>query len=90
MHLNDYIVSYDICDRKRLAKLAKLLEKIAIRIQKSIFLLKASKNELLGLINSIKDIINEEQDDVRIYKINIEKSLHLASATDLKNPMILV
>ena len=90
MHLYDFIVSYDISDSKRLAKIAKLMEKCAIRIQKSVFLLKATKCELEELIFNIKNIINEEIDDVRIYKVNTHKSLHLAMATDLQNPMILV
>ena len=90
MHLYDFIVSYDISDTKRLVKIAKLMEKCAIRIQKSVFLLKASNEELSNLVANITEIINENSDDVRIYKVNIQKSLHLAMATDLQNPMILV
>ena len=66
----DYIVSYDIANKKRLAKLAKALEKSAMRIQYSVFLLSSvSKYELLSIIDIINEIINIEADDVRIYTI---------------------
>ncbi|MCF6245427.1 MAG: CRISPR-associated endonuclease Cas2, partial [Sulfurovum sp.] len=68
--MKDYIISYDIADGKRLAKLARNLEKEAMRIQHSVFLLSSvTKNELLGIIDMINAIIDEEADDVRIYTI---------------------
>ena len=33
----NFLICYDISDEKRLAKVAKELEKVSIRIQKSIF-----------------------------------------------------
>ena len=86
--MKDYIVSYDIANYKRLAKLARNLEKHAMRIQKSVFLLSSvSKKELLGIIDMINAIIDEEADDVRIYTI-VDPGISLAQAVNLADPYI--
>ncbi len=90
MKLFNFIVAYDIADAKRLKKVAKSLEKVAIRIQYSVFFYKdASKDELKNLVNTLESIIDHEKDDIRIYKANISKSLHLKSAINLKQPNII-
>lgn len=86
----DFILCYDISDKKRLSKVAKYLESQAIRIQKSIFLFKnESKESLLCSIEKVSSIINEKDDDVRVYKISISKSLSLYNAIKLDNPIII-
>lgn len=86
----DFLVCYDISNQKRLVKIAKKLEGMGIRIQKSIFFLQAtSKSEINTLIESINAIIDVECDDVRIYKIEVSRSLHLAGAVNLKNATII-
>ena len=42
----DFLVCYDIADAKRLRKVAKLLEKEAIRIQKSQFFMLMQKRKI--------------------------------------------
>ena len=89
MKTSNFIIAYDISSIKRLRKMAKLLESVAIRVQFSIFLYSnATKDELKNLCSKIMEIINVNSDDVRIYKIDIERSIHLKSGIDLKNPTI--
>ncbi|WP_434580262.1 CRISPR-associated endonuclease Cas2 [Sulfurimonas sp. NW15] len=84
------LVCYDIADSKRLAKVAKVLEKVSIRIQKSIFyLMDTTTNEIKEIAKILEEIIDEEYDDVRIYKVDKSSSLHLKSAIDLKQPNII-
>ena len=86
--MKDYIISYDISNYKRLAKLARNLEKYAMRIQKSVFLLSSVSNyELLGIIDMITEIIDLDADDVRIYTI-IDPGIALAKAINLDDPYI--
>ena len=86
--MKDYIISYDISNYKRLAKLARNLEKNAMRIQKSVFLLSSvSNHELLGIIDMITEIIDLDADDVRIYTI-IDPGIALAKAINLDDPYI--
>lgn len=82
----DFIISYDISNEKRLAKVAKILEKFAFRIQYSVFFLPQAtlkqKNELKALLLKV---IKEDEDDLRIYKVDAKNSLALFSGIDLKN-----
>ena len=90
MKLFNFIITYDIADAKRLRRVAKSLEKVAIRIQYSIFFYKdASKEDIVEIVKILEEIIDKEADDVRIYKANISKSLHLKSGIDLKHPNII-
>lgn len=82
----DFIISYDIANIKRLRKIAKLLEKEAIRIQFSIFLLpNSTKDELQTLLDNILKIYNENEDDIRVYNIK-NSGIKLASAINLEQP----
>jgi len=90
MHKFNFLICYDISDEKRLRKVAKELEKVSIRIQKSIFYYPdASKDEITILVEALDNIISKDEDDIRIYKIDINHSLNLKSGIDLNNPNIL-
>jgi len=90
MHKTNFIISYDIAEQKRLRKIAKKLEHVAIRIQYSIFLyIDATQQEIYELIENIKEIIKDDEDDVRIYHIDINRSLCINTAVNLKSPIIL-
>jgi len=67
--MSEFIVAYDIADTKRVAKLGRFLSKIGIRIEYSIFYVKATKDEITEIAMKINDIIDTEMDDVRIYEI---------------------
>ena len=84
----DFILCYDISDEKRLAKIAKKVERKAFRIQKSIYIMyDTSKEELLKLIEDVIKIFNEKEDDLRIYTIK-KRGIALGNAVDLDNPFI--
>jgi len=86
----NFLVCYDIANSKRLVKVARSLEKIAIRIQKSLFFyVDATELDIATLVKNLKDIINEEEDDIRIYKVDVKNSLHLKSAVNLQQPNII-
>jgi len=87
----DFVIGYDISSVKRLRKVAKLLEVVAIRIQYSVFIYpKVTKEELKELIDKLLEIIDKESDDIRIYQINIKHSLNLKSAIDLAYPKLFI
>lgn len=86
----DFLICYDISDEKRLRKIAKILEKVSIRIQKSVFFYKsASKKSLKNLLVDLNNLIDQEDDDVRIYQIDIYKSMHFNNGISLVKPNIL-
>lgn len=83
----DFIISYDIIDEKRLKKISKYLEKEAFRVQLSVYYIRCNKLKLTHIVNNLLDLMDEE-DDIRIFKINLKKSLFLNSQEDIKNFII--
>ena len=82
----DFLISYDIADPKRLRKIARQIERKAMRIQYSVYVLfDATKEELSQLLEEILKIANEEQDDIRVYKIS-HYGIKMGSAIDLAKP----
>jgi CRISPR-associated protein Cas2 len=86
----NFLICYDIADPKRLAKIAKNLEKVSIRIQKSIFYyVEATARDIEQTVMMIEQIINNDEDDVRVYKIDKNSSINLKKGIDLKKPNII-
>jgi CRISPR-associated protein Cas2 len=86
MRVYDFVISYDISDPKRLRKIAKKLERKAMRIQYSVYLLfDATQEEVTLLLEELTGIFNEERDDIRVYRIK-DYGIHMGSATDLSKP----
>jgi CRISPR-associated protein Cas2 len=86
----NFLVCYDISCPKRLSKISKCLERVSIRIQKSIFFYPDVEfKSIKELIEKLNTLIKNDEDDIRIYKIDINKSFSFHSAIDLKNPNIL-
>lgn len=84
----DYIITYDISNHKRLGRLARRLEKIAIRIQYSVFFApEVSKEDLFMIIDTINSIIDDTEDDVRIYTM-VSAGIAIGKAIDLEEPML--
>jgi len=89
MRKDDYIISYDIKDKKRLAKVARYLEKETFRIQYSIFLAKNfTKNKIYNIADNLIELIDPNEDDIRIYKIK-NYGIYLGKAYNLKEVFII-
>lgn len=90
MKHQNYIICYDICDEKRLQKVAKILEKVAYRIQYSIYLwLDPSTQEREKVIAQIQEQIDTNVDDVRLYTIK-SNGYHQGIASNLDAPFLLI
>jgi CRISPR-associated protein Cas2 len=81
-----FILCYDISDEKRLAKIAKIIEKISLRIQRSIYYFEdVSEEEIIKSINEAVSIMDKEKDDLRIYRIR-KDTYALYDGIDLNDP----
>jgi len=90
MAKKDFLISYDISNKKRLTKIAKIIESQTIRIQRSVYFYEqVTQKELNALIAEVLKFLDEKHDDLRIYTIK-DKGIHLGSAIDLHNPFILI
>jgi len=67
--LADFLIAYDIKDNKRLAKFCKRLEKLAIRIEYSVFFMpNVTKEYVTEKIIELNKLLDDE-DDVRVYRV---------------------
>ncbi|MEA3522725.1 MAG: CRISPR-associated endonuclease Cas2 [Campylobacterota bacterium] len=86
----NFLICYDIANPKRLARVAKTLEKVSIRIQKSQFYsMDTTKEECINIVKKLEEIINNDEDDVRIYKVDKHSSVHLNGGINLLKPNII-
>jgi len=83
MRLNHrWIVIYDILDKKRLTKVAKLMESFGMRIQRSVFEM-AGSGRLVELVTSKLEFILEDVDSVIFIPLCVEdyeKTVRMGSA----------
>ena len=69
------IICYDVSDNKLRYRLVKYLEKIAVRVQFSVFKADLNKNEILRLDNFAKKLLNNGKDGkMLIYAVDNELS----------------
>lgn len=69
------ILCYDIANKKRLAKVAKLVSQYMLRLQHSVYYADLTEKQLNSLLTQLKGMINHRQD-----KVSLFKTLNLASA----------
>jgi len=86
MQKHNFLITYDIANIKRLRKIAKVLEKEAIRIQFSIFYLpNVTISQMQVVLDEILSIYNKNEDDIRVYSIK-NSGIKLGKAVDLDKP----
>jgi len=63
------LLAYDIRNPRRLRRVHYFVKKRGVALQKSVFLLRADQDELALLSRGIKKLVNEKEDDVRLYPV---------------------
>jgi len=64
-----WLVTYDISNPKRLARVFKYLKKEGVPIQYSVFAVSASTSEMGAIMAGVAKLIHTKQDDVRAYRM---------------------
>ena len=80
------IVAYDICDSKRLKKVAKTCELYGIRIEKSVFECELAEELFDQFWLELCDIIDETEDSIVAYRINKADAHDIMSMGRIKRP----
>jgi CRISPR-associated protein Cas2 len=62
--MDSYLVAYDICDPKRLRKVAQTCEDFGLRRQYSVFLCRLTATDLVRLKSRLYDVIDLKADQV--------------------------
>ncbi|MDO8252356.1 MAG: CRISPR-associated endonuclease Cas2 [Rhodoferax sp.] len=65
----NWLVTYDIADPRRLARLFKFLKKQGVPVQYSVFLVEASAAKMGNLIVQMAKMVDKDADDVRAYRL---------------------
>ncbi len=78
----NYLVCYDIRDPRRLSRVYKLLKGIGLHIQYSVFHCSLSWPSLLELKEKLKELIDENDDDIRIYPLPSEEKVVVMGCGD--------
>lgn len=68
----NYLVCYDIANPKRLSRVFRLLKGRGLHMQYSVFLCRLTWEELKGLKELLAAVINEKEDDIRVYPLPSE------------------
>ena len=63
------ILTYDVADHRRLAKIAKIMEDYGTRVQYSVFEVHADLSVLKEIMGRASKIMNKEEDSIRIYPL---------------------
>lgn len=71
-----YLVSYDVCDPKRLRRVAKAMEGFGTRIQYSVFECPMDEMRLARLKAELHALLHHEQDQVLFVSLGPEDSAH--------------
>lgn len=66
---SNYLICYDIADPVRLAKVLKYMKGRGVHIQYSVFLCTLTYPKLKATMEDLKDFINVQKDDIRIYPL---------------------
>ncbi len=64
-----YLVCYDISDQKRWRKVYKTMKGYGAWLQLSIFQCRLSKTDLLVMTDTLKEVINQQEDSLLIIDI---------------------
>jgi CRISPR/Cas system-associated endoribonuclease Cas2 len=64
-----WLLAYDIADPVRLSRISRFARTIGIPLQRSIILLPLSRHEVKQIAEKLSEMIDEDEDDVRIYHL---------------------
>ncbi len=65
-----YLVAYDIADPGRLRRVAKTMERAAIRCQKSVFVLEATPEQVQQLLDRLVPLLDLSADVVQAWRLS--------------------
>jgi CRISPR-associated protein Cas2 len=65
-----YLIAYDIADDRRLRRVARVLERWAVRCQKSVFLYRGDADRVGRLLDRLAPLLDREADCVQAWRLS--------------------
>lgn len=88
MHLQHYLLCYDIADAKRLARVQRLVSTVMLQVQYSVYYAEILPSTMQQLVAQLAKIINPKRDDIRVYAVeSLAQAVCLGSIRALKVTM---
>ncbi|MEW6418332.1 MAG: CRISPR-associated endonuclease Cas2 [Nitrospirota bacterium] len=78
----NYLVCYDITEPRRLARVYKFIKGKGLHIQYSVFHCSLTWPNLIEIKEKLNYLINEEEDDIRIYPLPAEEKVIIMGCGD--------
>jgi len=69
MRKRRYLVCYDIANPRRLGRVHRRVSRLALPVQYSVYLFHGNSEQVDRLLARLRPLINEREDDVRIYPV---------------------
>lgn len=69
-----YVVAYDIANPRRLRRVARVMERLATRCQKSVFIFQGDDAGLQELLDEITPLLKFDEDIVQVWKAGYGKN----------------
>ncbi len=76
------VIAYDIKDEKRLMKVAKYLESLGIRAQKSVFEADIGIRKAKNILEGIREIIDETEDKCFLFKVSKKEDIKASTSVE--------
>lgn len=64
-----FVIAYDICDPKRLRRVARRMERFALRTQKSVFIFHGDVQAVAALLDDVARLIDLTEDILQAWKL---------------------
>jgi CRISPR-associated protein Cas2 len=64
-----FVLAYDVSDPRRLRRLARFLEKRALRCQYSVFLFQGDRAAVVRLLDEVRPLLDEDQDVIQAWPV---------------------
>lgn len=85
-----WLIAYDLRDDRRIARVHRLLNKVAVPVQYSVFAARGSQAAMRQLARQIETLIDADVDDVRMYPIPERPLLHTIGRAMLPDDALLL
>ncbi len=64
-----YMFAYDIAEPKRLGRVHRLMKQSGLAVQKSVFFVQGTEQQIERLLDKLAKIIKNSEDDIRAYPV---------------------
>jgi CRISPR-associated protein Cas2 len=85
-----WLIAYDLRDDRRIARVHRMLTKVAVPVQYSVFVARGSQNTMRQLARQIEALIDTRVDDVRLYPIPERPLIHTIGGAMLPDDALLL